>query len=871
MAASSQADAAAGTRPALRLPLAWRLAGRELRGGIAGFRLFLFCLALGAALIAGVGSVADAVRGGLARDARALLGGDIEIRLLYRPATPQQLQAFVAAGAVSSVDSLRAMARSGDAADGAARQLVEMKAVDSAYPLAGEMQLSPGQPLAPALAARDGVWGAVADPEVLDRLGVKLGQRITVGKLSYELRAVIAREPDRGAGAFLLGPRLMVADASLPETGLVQPGSLIYHLYRIAYRPGLDDKAFLATLDRRFPDAGWRIRGLDDASPGVKRFVDRTALFLTLVGLSALLIGGVGVGNAVKAYLESKTSTIAILKCVGAPAGAIFALYLSLILLLALGGVAIGLVLGALAPVLAAGPLAANFALDLAPGIYPRPLIMAAGFGLLTALGFSLPALMRARDLPPGQLFRDMLESRRGGWRRSLSRARGWRDLAAIAVVAAALIGLAFRSAGDPLFAAWFVAGALATLVVFRLLALGVKAAARRLSHGSVARHGRGMLRRALADLAGPRAPTGSVMLALGIGLTVLVGIAMVEGNLRRELEQAMPARAPSFYFIDIQPDQVTGFDRLVRAAPGASDLERVPMLRGRITRMRDVPVERLPVPKREGWVLQGDRGITWSATLPRGSRITAGSWWPADYKGPPLVSLDAEVADAFGLKIGDSITVNILGREITGRIANLRSFDWASLTINFVMVFSPGVLEAAPQTHIATVRVDPAHELELQRKVTDRFANVSAIRVRDALATVGRLVATMTTAVAAIALVALVAGIAVLAGAVIADRRRRIYDAVVLKVLGATRGDVLLGLALEYGLMGLVTAAAAVLLGSLAGYGFVTWGLEGDFVLLPGVALATAVAGAAIAILIGLAGTWRALGQKPAPLLRNE
>jgi putative ABC transport system permease protein len=345
----------------------------------------------------------------------------------------------------------------------------------------------------------------------------------------------------------------------------------------------------------------------------------------------------------------------------------------------------------------------------------------------------------------------------------------------------------------------------------------------------------------------------------------------MVEGNLRRELEKAMPSRAPSFYFIDLQPDEVAAFDRLVLAEPGVSDLQRVPMLRGRITRMKDVPVEQLPPPKHEGWVLQGDRGITWSETLPPGSSITAGAWWPAHYQGPPLVSLDAEVADAFGLKIGDDITVNILGREVTGRIANLRRFDWATLTINFIMVFSPGILESAPQTDIATVRVDPGDELDLQRKVTDRFANVSAIRVKDALATVERLVGTMTTAVGAVALVALVAGIAVLAGAVIADRRRRIYDAVVLKVLGATRRDVLLGLVLEYGLMGLITAAVALLLGSLAGYGFVTWGLEGDFVLLPGVALVTAVAGASIAILVGLAGTWRALGQKPAPLLRNE
>jgi putative ABC transport system permease protein len=861
MAASPEIRAgAAWTR---RMPLSLRLAGRELRGGISGFRLFLFCLALGAALIAGVGSVAEAVRAGLARDARILLGGDVELRLLYRPASPAQLQAFTAAGALSAVDSLRAMAKT---ADGAQRLLVEMKAVDGAYPLAGQMALAPEGFLRPALAKRDGSWGAVADPEVLDRLGLKLGDRVQVGALVYQLRAVISREPDRGADAFLLGPRLMVARASLAETGLVQPGSLIYHLYRIAYRPGLDGAAFMADLDRRFPDAGWRVRGLADASPGVKRFVDRTALFLTLVGLSALLIGGVGVGNAVNAYLEGKTTTIATLKCLGAPAGAIFAIYLSLILLLALGGIAIGLALGALAPFLAAGPLAANFGLDLATGLYPRPLILATGFGLLTALGFSLPALMRARDTPPGQLFRDMLGGRRRGGLGGLRRAQGWVDLLLLAAVAAALAGLALASAGDRMLAGWFVIAAFGTVIVFRLLAAGVKLGARWL-----ARRRRGMLRRALADLAGPRAPTGSVMLALGIGLTVLVAVAMVEGNLRRELEQALPAKAPALYFIDIQPDQTTAFDRLVLGEPGVGEVQRVPMLRGRITRMRDVPVERLPPPPREAWVLQGDRGVTWSATLPPGSRLVAGAWWPADYHGPPLVSLDADVADAFGLTLGDSITVNVLGREITGRIASLRSFDWATLTINFIMVFSPGVLEGAPQTHIATVRVDPAHELDLQRKVTDRFANVSAIRVREALASVERLVGTMTTAVGAVALVALAAGIAVLAGAVIADRRRRIYDAVVLKVLGATRRDVLLGLALEYGLMGLITSAIALLLGSLAGYAFVQWGLEGQFVLLPGVAFATAAAGAAIAILTGLAGTWRALGQKPAALLRNE
>ncbi len=838
-----------------RLPLAWRLAGRELRGGLRGFRLFFFCLALGVALIAGVGSLAGAVQGGLARDARALLGGDIEVRLLYRPAGEAALKAFAAAGRVSAIRTLRAMART---ATGAERQLVELKAVDGAYPLVGQMQLSPPGPLDVALAFRDGHWGALAERELLDRLGLKPGQLVRVGNLDYELRAVIAREPDRGIDAFVLGPRLMVADASLDATGLIQPGSLVYQTYRIAYAPGLDGKAWLADLKQRFPDAGWRIRGREDAATGVKRFIDRTALFLSLVGLSALLVGGVGVGNAVKAYLEGKTNTIAILKCLGAPARVIFSLYLSLILLLAAGGVATGLAVGALTPFIAAPPLARGFGLDLAVGFYPLALIEAAGFGLLVALAFSLPPLMRARDLPPGQLFRDMLATPR--------LARRWADAIWLALVLALLIGLTILGADDRWLAFWFVLAAFGTMIVFRLLAMGIMALSRHL-----ARRRSGTLRRSLADLAGPSAPTRSVVLSLGIGLTVLVAVGSVQGNLRRELAETMPAAAPSFFFIDIQPDQLAGFESLVRAEPGFADLDSVPMLRGRIVRLKDIPVEKLPPPSEERWVLEGDRGLTWSAAPPRGSRLVEGSWWPADYRGPPLISLDSEVAHAFGLKLGDHLTVNLLGREITGAIANLREVDWSTLAINFVMVFSPGVLEAAPQTHIATVRVAADHELDLERRVSDRFANISAIRVKEALASVGHIVDGLSAAVAAMAGIALIAGIAVLSGAVLADRRRRIYDAVVLKVLGATRGNLLAGLALEYGFLGLATAAIALILGSIAAFAFVRWGMEGDFVLLPGVALATAATGAGLAILIGLLGTWRALSQKAAPLLRND
>jgi len=836
--------------------LALRLARRELRGGLAGFRIFLVCLMLGVAAIAAVGSVASAVRGGIAADARALLGGDVDVELNQRPASAAQIAFFAAAGELSATAGMRAMARP---AAGGARVLVELKAVDGRYPLYGAVTLSPEMKLAAALARRDGAWGAVAEAALIDRLGLRLGERIRVGTIDYELRAILAREPDRSAGLFSLGPRLMVGYDSLEATGLVQPGSQIHHHYRVRLAPGAGAAGWIADLNAAFPDAGWRIRGPDDAAPGIKRFVDRAGLFLALVGLSTLLVGGVGVGNAVRTYLEGKTATIATLKRLGAPGGLVFRTYLALVMGLALGGTALGLVVGGLAPAAMAGLLGDRFGVALRVALYPGPLLSAAVFGLLTALAFSLVPLTRARDASAAALFRGALAPVR--WRPRAA------DAAALALTAAALAGLAIGTATDRRLALWFVAAAATALVVLRVAAWAASAAARRLNGGT-----RGpRLRLGLANLYRPGAPTGSVVPSLGLGLTVLVAVGLVHGNLVRQIEETMPAAAPSFYFIDIQPQQTAAFDALVAAQPGAAELYRVPMLRGRIAALAGVPVERIAPPPELAWVLRGDRGVTWSATPPPGTRLVAGDWWPAEYRGPPLISLDAEVAAGFGLTLGDSVSVNVLGREVTGTIANLREVDWATLAINFVMVFSPGLLDDAPQTHIATVRVAPEAEADVQRAVTDRFANVSAIRVKEALEAVGRMIGAVSTAVGATAAVTLLAGVLVLAGAVAADHRQRVYDAVVLKVLGATRADIAGAFLIEYGLIGLVAAAVAAALGSAVGHYFVTRVLHGDWVFLPGVVAVAALLGAALALALGFAGTWRALGRRAAPLLRNE
>ncbi len=843
------------------LPLAWRLAGRELRGGLRGFRIFLACLVVGVATIAGVGSIAASIVAGLKADARVLLGGDVELRLVHRQMTAEQ-RGYVAqapgTAAVSETVEMRAMART---PDGGKRSLIELKALDGVYPLYGRLSLAPENVDREAALGRGegGAWGAAVDPALLDRLGLRLGDRIRIGEGDFAVRATIVREPDL-ANAFILGPRVMIAADALAETKLIQPGTLVSYIYRIRLSPpGGDPAPWIGDLKARFPDAGWRIRSFGDAAPSVQRFLDRIAMFLTLVGLTALLVGGVGIGNAVRSYLGGKTATIATLKCLGAPSALILRVYLAQILALAALGIVIGLTIGAASPLAVNALFADKLPVAARIGLYPGPLALATSFGVLVTLAFSLWPLGRAREVPAASLFRDVVAPQAGGRPRP-------GIAAAIAATVAALAALAILSAEDRRLAAWFVAGAAGALLAFRLAAAGVIAAARRTGRP---RHTG--LRLAIANLHRPGAPTGSVVLSLGLGLTVLVAVALIHGNLLRQIQERLPENAPTYFFIDIQPDQVAGFDAVVNTLPGVTGVERVPSLRGRISKLNGVPVEQAPVAPEAQWAIRSERALTYAAKPPAGSRIAEGEWWPADYKGPPLVSFDAELARGMGLKVGDTISINVLGREVAATIANLRTIDWTSLGINFTLIFAPGTLERAPQTFIAAAHATPGAEGPLQREVTDRFPNVSAIRVKDALDAVARIFDGVGTAVRVTAGIAILAGTLVLAGAIAAGHRRRVYDAVVLKVLGATRGDVTRAFLIEYGLLGLVTAAIAGVLGSIAAYAVVTRLMRADWEFVPMAVIGTAVLSTTLTIVLGFAGTWRALGAKAAPLLRNE
>lgn len=849
--------AAAGPRIGM-IRFALRLARRELRGGTRGLRIYLGCLVIGVAAIAGIGSLAASVAAGIRADARSLLGGDVAARLLYRPADPAERRFLAASGTLSEVATLRAMART---SDNRRQSLIALKAVDRAYPLYGRVALTPFQPLAAALARRGGMFGAVVDPKLLGRLGLAVGDTVRIGAASFRVRATMASVPDASLRGLIFGPPVIISQAGLAATGLIQPGALVAYHYRLRLPPDTSPAAWAKRARAAFPEAGWRIRTPADASPGLKRLLARVSMFLSLVGLTALLVGGVGIGNAVRAYIGARTATIATLKCLGAPSWVIVTAYLLVIVMMAIAGLVAALALGALLPIAVLPLVSGVLPIAARPGFYPMPLGLAALFGLLTVLVFSPAPLAAIGRIPAGALFRETAAPAR---RQPPPLALGASALAALALAA-----LAVLSAPDRPIALWFVAIAVVVFVLLWAAGTGLVFLAKRLG-----RPRQPVLRLALANLWRPGAPTVQVVLSLGLGLTVLVAIALVEGNLQRQIAARLPAQAPAFFFIDIQPSQLSGFEAAVRATPQAR-FEQVPMLRGRITRLDGVPIEQAIKQGRVGpgarWAVDSDRGLTYAKHLPDGSRIAAGKWWPADYHGPPLVSFAADLAHEMGLKVGDTLSVNLLGRTITARIASLRDIDWARLGINFVMVFSPGVLEGAPQTHLAAVYLPPSEANALVRRITARFPNVSAIPVRAALATVARIVGTIGAAVRAMALVTLAVGALVLGGALAAGQQRRVYDAVLLKVLGATRRAVAAALLIEHALLGTLAALVAAGLGTLAAYFLVARVMNIAWVFLPWPVAGSEIVAVLLALTLGSAGIWRALGASPAAYLRNE
>ncbi|WP_243367066.1 ABC transporter permease [Fundidesulfovibrio soli] len=840
-----------------------RLSRREMRGGLKGVWTFLGCLALGVAAIAAVGSLAAAFRSAVEGQAALITGGDVAVSQSHTPLAPQELAVLKGLGRVSEVMEMRAMA---SRLEGEPRRtLASLKAVDEAYPLRGEAVLSTGELLGSALALRDGLYGVVVHPDLLARLGLKVGDRMAVGDAEFQVRATILQEPDRAFRLLAFGPRAVISSKGMEATGLLLPGSLVRYEYRLLLpdAPGAasDPDLAAARLKAELKDPGVRIRTASEVSPTVGDGFRRLAGLMSLVGLSALLLGGLGVFEAVAGYLDSKTATIATFKAIGASSRTVFWIFFPQIMLLACAGVLAGVAVGALAGLLA-GPLLADV-LPVAPvsGVYPKALGLAALFGLLTAVACSVPPLSSRTRVGAMSLFRGYTDPRRPR--------PGRAALAVSAACGLALALLVLATSPNRLLGWGFLGSVAACAVAFRALAWVMSVAARAVPLPSDPRAAL-----AIRGFSRPGNPSGSVVACLGLGLTVLAAVSLSDANFQYAMRSELPEQAPSFFFLDVQPYQIDEFTSLVSSVPGVERVEKAPSLRGRIVSVKGVPVDQLAVAENVTWAVRGDRSLTWAREMPHGAKLEAGKWWPQDYSGPPLVSMDAEVAQGLGLKVGDRLTVSVYGREIELTVSSLRRIRWLSLALNHVFVLSPGVIEDQPMTYLATAYVSPtAPEAaeEVYRRVGARFGNVSVQRVDEALADVGNLAEQIAVAVRASAVVTLLAGLLVLAQSLRASMGRRIYEAVIYKVCGATRADIMAVMLGEYGLAGLAAGLAALILGAGLSWFFVTQTMQTSWGFFAAPVALTLGLGIALTLGMAMRSLWRMLSSKAWPHLRNE
>lgn len=834
--------------------LALRFAGRELRSGVAGFRIFLACLALGVAAIAAAGSTAEAFRQGLASQAREILGGDVVFSIDQRRFTPQERAVFEALGPSAYSVRANAMAQTPTGQ----RRLVDVRGVADTYPLVGVVQLNGAASLAAALAPTGGVPGAAVEQALLDRLDLELGDTFAVGGQTLRVGAVLISEPDRIGRGFALGPRVLTDVTTVEAAGLLGAGGLFGEAVRVVLPADADPEAVIEKVRETFPDAIFEARDRSEAAAGAGRLIDQLEYFLGFIGLASLVAGGLGVGGAVSSYLEGRKASIATLKALGASGVLIRDIYLIQIGVLAMLGVGIGLAIGAVTPLIIGALAAEQLPVPALFAVYPEPLVRAAAFGVLAAAAFSLWPLARARTTPPSSLFRKEMSGRP-----TLSLET------ALAVAAAlGLAGLAILTAPSRWAAAGLIGGAAGAFLALSLLGLAAAWGA-----GRVRRFARGSVRLGLANLAGPRSAARTATPAIGLGVALLSAIVLIQSSLLAQVSVVAPRTAPSLVFTEIPGERVAAFDAVIDQAlnaPGSDRYNRLPLITGRITRLKGQPLDIEAIERGERWAFDEDLTMSALDGAPEDSKVTAGAWWSPDYAGPPLVAFEQDAARGAGLKVGDMITLQVLGREIDAQIAVLREVDWGGFGANFGVILNTGAIAGANPRHVAIAMASREEEAAVTQGLAAGFSGVNVISIRDQLEQAATLFDRLALAIRGAAAVAGAAGVLVLIGAIAAGARFRAREAATLKVLGGTRGQIVSAYLVEYGLVGVIAGLAGASLGAAGAWPVVTqvfnatWSVDWPVIL--GILGGTTALGA----LGGALAAFAALSRRPAAVLRE-
>jgi putative ABC transport system permease protein len=836
------------------------MAVREMRASWRRLIFFFLCIALGVGSIVTLRSVIQSVRQVFAGEARALLAADLVIST-NRPVDPELAAKIDARLTAAGAEVTRTVevATMASTAHGPAR-MVELKAVSPGFPYYGVLRLEGGAPYQYEQLAG---FGALARPELLAQLGLAVGDRVSLGGRAFQIRGVIEAEPGRRLGAFSLGPRVIVALPDLDATGLLTFGSRASY-QRLARVP----EAALAGLTRELRadlvNSFVRVRPYTATEDDMGEDFARAENYLSLVGLVIVILGGVGVSSVTRVFVQQKIRSIAVLKCVGARSSQVLAIYVAQVLALGVLGGAVGV--GIAAGLMALMPLWLSPAVTQGVVIDYRLTVSAVaqgvGTGLLVSLLFAIVPLLDVRHVKPSQLLRDETA---GG-------PRDWLRWVVMAAVGAALVGLTMWQAGSVRIGAIVAIGFVAVATALWGAGLALIAAIRPLSASSWF-----PLRHAALQLTRPGGQVHLVLLTVGLGAFFMLGVRGLQENLVREVSVDTAADAPDMFLLDIQSDQLAGVTTALNAGrpEGAPVVRSMPVLRARVVGVQGLEVTLEDVEDVRGrGSLAREYTVTYRAAFERNETVVDGAAWPATPSSEGEVSIEESIRDRFGIQVGDTIRFDVVGRTVSARVVSVRRVDWRDgRTGGFMFVFRPGLLDQAPHGHIAFVRgpETPANRARLMSTLATGFPNVSVIDGREMLTALKAVVDNVTLAVTVVGTLVVVSGLLILVGAVAMTKFRRVYEAAILKTLGATRRVIGSMLLLEYGVLG----ALAGVLGA-AGAAGLTWALsrfafEIPWRPLPALLAFGVAACATVVSAVGLAASWDVLRKKPLATLRGQ
>ena len=872
------------------------MAWREIRGSWRQFVFFLACLAVGVGAVVGIELFATNVETLILRDARSLLGGDLEVRVAHELSESgrETLDALRERNVeITHVRELVGMAAAPpEHSRTQATQLVELKAVEELYPLYGNVEMTPRQSLHDSLAPVDcpslPCFGAVVQESLLISFGLQLHDHVKIGQAWFAVTGILVKEPDRVASAFSLGPRVLISRQALQATDLVKPGSRFRERYLLRVPESLALGPLRGELQGRLGPEGAGVSSYRDAQPRIRRFLDQLTTYLGLIGLTSLFVGGIGIACTIHGFMRNRLTTVAILKTLGADSGLLIRVYLLQSLFMgflgSLGGVALGVGLQRLLPALFGEliPVAISSQVTLLP--LGKGLLV----GALTTLCFTIWPLLTIREIPPALVFRREVEQhhgpiRAGSWLRLtwdalIGIVRDRHRLGTALLMGCGLFVLATWQARSLTLGALFLVAFGAAVVLLQLGAWVLLYGLRKLP-----RPRSFVIRQALGNVQRPGNYTRGMAVAIGVGVMVIVTVALVKSSLLVALGERIPEDAPTFFFIDIQPDQREAFEEIVQREAAQAPYRLTPVVRARLRAIDGHVIDpEEHKAKRNGWYFTREYVLTALSALPWDNVVVKGKWWTADSeeltKGvhenqvtPIRVSIEDEAAHNLGVDVGSTIEFTVQGTPLAAVVENTRKVDWGSFSMNFFMILAPGALDGAPMTYIASAKVEADEELPLQHALVRALPNVTAIKIGDVLANVARLLEQLAWAIQGIALLSIVSGAVVMTAAVSSTRYRRLYESAILKAIGGTRRVVLASFAVEFALIGGLAGLIGVGLASALSWAILHFFLDLAWTVQPLVLGWGLLATVGLAVAVGFLSTFKILGEPPLAVLRQE